>query len=38
MPTPIADDQLFIYAERAKGKVVVITGTSPSLGNPTGGG
>ena len=34
MPTPITDDQLFIYAKRAKGKVVVITGTSPNLGNP----
>jgi hypothetical protein len=26
MPTPITDDQLFIYRARAKGKVVVITG------------
>ena len=26
MPTPITDEQLFAYAERAKGKVVVITG------------
>jgi len=30
MPTPIADDQLFIHAKRAKGKVVVITGASRS--------
>lgn len=30
MPTPITDDQLFIYGERAKGKVVVITGASPN--------
>ena len=34
MPTPIADDQLFADAKRAKGKVVVITGASPDLGNP----
>jgi hypothetical protein len=26
MPTPITDEQLFAYANRAKGKVVVITG------------
>jgi NAD(P)-dependent dehydrogenase (short-subunit alcohol dehydrogenase family) len=30
MPTPIADDQLFVHAKRAKGKVVVITGASRS--------
>lgn len=28
MPTSITDDQLFIYAKRVKGKVVVITGAS----------
>jgi hypothetical protein len=28
MPTPITDDELFTYAERVKGKVVVITGAS----------
>jgi hypothetical protein len=28
MPTPITDEQLFEYAERAEGKVVVITGAS----------
>jgi NAD(P)-dependent dehydrogenase (short-subunit alcohol dehydrogenase family) len=28
MPTPIPDDELFAFAERVKGKVVVITGAS----------
>lgn len=28
MPTAITDDELFTYSERAKGKVVVITGAS----------
>lgn len=28
MPTPITDEQLFAYADRAEGKVVVITGAS----------
>ena len=28
MPTPITDDELYAYAERVKGKVVVITGAS----------
>ena len=27
MTTIISDDELFAYAERAKGKVVVLTGT-----------
>jgi len=32
MPTPITDDQLFIHAQRAKGKVVVITGAASGIG------
>lgn len=28
MPTPIPDDELFAFAQRVKGKVVVITGAS----------
>ena len=36
MPTPTTDNQLFVYAMRAMGKVVVITGTSPSLVYYTG--
>ena len=31
MTTIISDDELFAYAERAKGKVVVLTGTFFSL-------
>jgi hypothetical protein len=30
MTTIISDDELFTYAERAKGKVVVLTGTCSS--------
>jgi len=32
MPTPITDEQLFAYAERAEGKVVVITGAASGIG------
>lgn len=34
MTTIISDDELFVYAERAKGKVVVLTGTSHILAHP----
>jgi len=27
MTTVISDDELFMYAERAEGKVVILTGT-----------
>lgn len=32
MPTPIPDDELFAFAERVKGKVVVITGAASGIG------
>ncbi|KAI0003397.1 hypothetical protein BJV74DRAFT_764510 [Russula compacta] len=32
MPTSITDDQLFNYAKRVKGKVVVITGAASGIG------
>lgn len=32
MTTVISDDELFAYAERAKGKVVVLTGASRGPG------
>jgi len=32
MPIPITDDQLFTFAKRAEGKVVVITGASQAMG------
>ncbi|KAI0296844.1 hypothetical protein BC826DRAFT_187240 [Russula brevipes] len=32
MPIPFTDDQLFTFAERVKGKVVVITGAASGIG------
>lgn len=37
MPTPIPDDELFAFAQRVKGKVVVITGASDLVANRASG-